>query len=349
MRKIIQSLFLRTIGMLAAAAMVFGLSVPDVQAKSDKPIELRLAHMFPVGSPSHWVTEQWAEKIAKDSNGRLTIRIFPVGTLVPPPELYDAAAMGTADITFGFRYLPKGYTLGVAFPFIIGASDVLIGTKVYDDVWREFPKPMEKEWNQVKVLWLTSSMVQCICTHKPIRRLEDMKGLQLRIPSKEMGELMKDFGATPVYMSTADYAVALEKGTVDGGTTQPSAIEDNKLAGRINYIVDVGLGTPTPVFAVMNKDAYNDLPDDLKTVIDRNMAYGKQLTLDIWVQAFENAKAYCDKEGIEMVHLSDQELARWTPLVEKARSRVGADLDEKGYPGTRIVDYIKERIAYYRK
>jgi TRAP-type C4-dicarboxylate transport system substrate-binding protein len=139
------------------------------------------------------------------------------------------------------------------------------------------------------------------------------------------------------------------KNIPDGGTTQPAAIEDNKLAGRINYILDVNLGTPTPVFAVMNKDAYNDLPDNLKAVIDRNMAYGKQLTIDIWMNAYESAKKYFNQEGVELVTLSNQERARWTPIVEKARARVGRDLDKKGLPGTEIVNYIKERVDYYSK
>lgn len=316
---------------------------------ADKPIELRLAHMFPVGSPSHQVTDTWAKKIAEDSNGRLTIRIFPVGTLVPPPELYDGAAMGTTDISFGFRYLPKGYTLGVAFPFIIGAPDVVVGTKVYDDIWKKFPKVMNEEWKQVKVLWLTSSMVQSISTRNPVRRLEDMKGLQLRVPSKEMGALMKDLGATPAYMSTSDWVMAMEKRTVDGGTTQPGAVHDNKLAGRVNYVLDFSLGTPTPVFAVMNKDAYNDLPDDLKGVIDKNMDYGRKLTIDIWIKAYDNAKKYFKEEGVELIKMSADEEDRWIPIVEKARARVGADLDKKGLPGTKIVNYIKERIDFYTK
>jgi TRAP-type C4-dicarboxylate transport system substrate-binding protein len=257
--------------------------------------------------------------------------------------------MGTADISFGFRYMPKGYTLGVTFPFIIGAPDVVTGTKVYDDIWKKFPKLMSKEWRQVKILWLTSSMPQSICTNAPVRRLEDMKGLQLRVPSKELGDLMKDLGATPVFMSTADYTVALEKGTVDGGTTQPSAIHENKLAGRINYLVDVGLGTPTPVFAIMNKDTYNELPKDLQKVIDQNKDYGKQMTLDLWINAMDKAKKYFAENGVEMVSLSDKERARWTPIVDNARARVGADLDKKGLPGTEIVNFIKERVEYYTK
>jgi TRAP-type C4-dicarboxylate transport system substrate-binding protein len=316
---------------------------------AEKPIELRLAHMFPVAAPSHQLIETWAKKIAADSNGRLTIRIFPVNTLVPAPELVDAVASGTADISYGFRYAPKGQPLGVTFPFILGAPDVVTATKVYDDVWKKFPKPMAEEWKDVKILWLTSSMFQALHTRNPVRSLADMKGLQIRVPSKEMGDLMKDLGATPVFMPTADFVIGMEKKTVDGGTIQPLAVEDNKLAGKVKYMLDLSLGAPTPVFAVMNKDVYNKLPADLKGVIDKNCDFGKQGTIQMWADAWVDVQKYYKAEGVEIVHLSPQEQARLIPIVEKARDRVGADLDAKGLPGTEVVKFIRERVSYYTK
>ncbi len=321
---------------------------PVVQA-AEKPIEIRLAHMFPVGSPSHQVMEAWTKKITTDSKGRLTARIFPVNTLVPAPELIDAVAAGTADMSFGFRYAPKGQPLGVTFPFILGAPDVVTATKVYDDLWKKFPKPMADEWKDVKILWLTSSMFQALHTRKPVRSLEDMKGLQIRVPSKEMGMMMKDLSATPVYMSTADFVIGMEKKTVDGGTIQPLAVQDNKLAGKVKYMLDLSLGAPTPVFAVMNKDFYAKLPADLKAVIDKNCEFGKQETVRTWVDAWEDVKKYYKAEGVEIVTLSPQERAKVVSVVEKTRDKVGQELDAKGLPGTEVVKYIRERVEFYLK
>jgi len=314
-----------------------------------KPIELRLAHMFPVGSPSHQHIDAWAKKIATDSKGGLTIRIFPVNTLIPAPELYDGVAKGTADISFGIRYLPKSYTVGVSFPFILGAPDVITAGRVYDDVWKKFPKVMAEEWKDVKILWLAPSMIQGIFTRKPVRVLEDMKGLQIRVPSKEMGDLMKDLGAAPAYMSTADFVIGIEKGTVDGATLQHGAVQDNKLAGRIKYALEVSLPAVTPMMAIMNKDSFNQLPADLQGVIDKSCEFGKEGTIKFWVEAYENALKYFKAEGVELVRLSPEEKARWIPIIERARDRVGADLDAKGYPGTEIVGFIRERVKHYAR
>ncbi|MBN2061147.1 MAG: TRAP transporter substrate-binding protein DctP [Deltaproteobacteria bacterium] len=322
-------------------------AAPIPSIAQEKPIELKLAHMFPVGSPSHIHMEAWADKIASGSNGKLTIRIFPVNTLVPAPELVDAAAKGTADITFGFRYGPKNNPIGVTFPFILGAPDTMTASQVFDDIWEEFPKEMAAEWDNVHVLWLVPSMIQFISTSKPVRKLDDMKGLQIRVPSKEMGDLMKDLGAAPAFMSTADFVIAIEKGTVDGAVIQPGAVHDNKLGGKVKYVLNFGLGIPTPVFCIMNKDVYADLPADLKQVIDNSCEWGKQGTLKFWSEAYDNAMKYFNETGVEVVNLPPAEKERMAPIVENARDRVGKDLDGKGLPGSQVVRFIRERVKHY--
>jgi len=314
-----------------------------------KPIDLRLAHMFPVVSPSHQLVENWAKKIATDSNGRLTIRIFPVNTLLAAPEIYDGVAKGAADIGFSFRYKPEGNTIGVTIPFILGAPDTYVAGRVYDDLWKRFPKQMAEDWKEVKILWLAPSMFQAIQTKKPVRRLEDIKGMQIRVPSKEMGDLMKDLGATPVYMSTADFVIGIEKGTVDGAVIQPGAVEDNKLGGKIKFVLELSLGVPMPVMAIMNKDSFNKLPPDLQSVIEKSCEFGKEGTTKFWAEAYESALKYYKAQGVEVVRLSPEERARWVPIIERARDRVGADLDAKGVPGTEIVRFIRERIAFYAR
>jgi TRAP-type C4-dicarboxylate transport system substrate-binding protein len=314
-----------------------------------KPIELRLAHMFPVGASSHKHIEQWANKIATDSNGRLTIRIFPVGTLLSPPEIYSGIAKGVADLGFAFRYKPEGYGIGVTFPFLMGAPDTVTATRVYDDLWRKFPKQMAEEWKEVKILYLTASMPQYLIARKTLRRLEDLKGLQMRVPSREMGDLIKDLGGTPVYMSTPDFMISIEKGTVDGAVLIFEAIPDNKLGGRIRYVIIHSMGVPTPVGVFMNKDSYNRLPADLQGVIEKSCEWAKEDAVKYWSAGYENAKKYCQAEGIELVHLSKEEQTEFDTIVERNRDKVGADLDAKGYPGTEIVRFIRERVEHYAR
>lgn len=323
--------------------------IPLYTFAQSKPIELRLAHMFPVSATSHKHIEQWANKITTESKGRLTIRIFPVSTLIPPPEIYSGVAKGVADLGFAFRYKPEGYGIGVTFPFLMGAPDTVTATRVYDDLWKKFPKQMAEEWKEVKILYLSASMPQYLMARKTLHHLEDIKGLQIRVPSRELGDLIKDLGGTPVYMSTSDFMIGIEKGTIDGATSVFEFVPDNKLSGKIKYVILQSLGVPTPVGLFMNKDSFNSLPSDLQKVMEMSCEWGREDMVRYWSAGYENAKKYCQTEGIELVSLPQEERAKLNAILERHREKVGADLDAKGYPGTEIVKFIRERVESYTR
>jgi TRAP-type C4-dicarboxylate transport system substrate-binding protein len=314
-----------------------------------KPIELRLAHIAPANSPNDLHIKEWAKRIAEGSKGRLTIRIFPASTLLPGPELYDGVGKGTADLGFSIRYKPEGYAVGATIPFILGAPDTVTAGRVYDDIWKKFPKVMAEEWKEVKILWLAPTMFQTIITRKPVRSIGDIKGLQIRVPSRELGDLVKDLGATPVFMSFADFVIGIEKGTVDGVVSQPGSIYENKLGGKLKFALELSLGVPTPWASIMNWDSYNNLPSDLKSIIEKNCEWGKEGATKVWTDLFEESEKYFKTEGVEIVQLSREEKARWIPIIEHARDRVGETLNGKGYPGTEIVRFIRERVEYYAR
>ncbi len=334
------------LSLLLSAAIL--LTAAPVKA-ADKPIELRLAHMFPANSPWHQLMESWAKKIAADSNGRLTVRIFPSNNLVAAPELYDAVVQGTTDISYGFRYLPRGYILGSTFPFILDAPDTVTAGRVYDDVWKKFPKVMADEWKEVRILYLAPTMAQYLTTRKRLQRLDDIKGLQIRVPSKEMGEFIKALGATPVFMSTADFVTGLEKGTIDGVTQALSSIPEYKLARSIKTVFVHSLGVVTPRMLIMNKNVYDRLPADLQKVLDKNAELGKQADIKYGSDVYEDAVKYCKTEGIDMVTLPKEDMNKYSAIAERTRDQVAAELDNKGYPGTEIVRFIRERIKHYER
>ena len=334
---------------LILLAIVFIAVLPRNAFPQGKPIELRLAHMFPVNAAFHQHIELWTKKIAEDSKGRLTIRIFPSNILIAAPEIYSGVAKGVADIGFAFRYKPENYTVGVTFPFLMGAPDTVTAGRVYDDVWKKFPKVMGEEWKDVKVLYFSPSVPQYFTTRKPLRRLEDFKGLQMRVPSRELGSLVKDLDSAPVFMSPADFVIALEKGTVDGVITFLNFIYEYKLAGKIKHVLMISLGVPTPVTGFMNKESFDRLPPDLQKLIDKSCEWGKEDALKCWSGEHDKYKKYCQTEGIELVYPAGEEKAKLVPIIERNRDKVGADLDAKGYPGTEIVRFIRERVEHYTK
>lgn len=335
--------------LLILVVFFLALSITHTQSVQAKTIELRLAHMFPVGTPSDKHINRWAEKIAADSNGQLTIRIFPSNTLITAPEMYDGVVKGAADLGFAWRYKPTNYTVGILFPFLLTAPDTITAGKVYEDIWKKFPDMMAEEWKDVKTLYLEPTMPVYLFSRKPIHKIEDMKGQQIRVPSQELAAMVKDMGGTPAFMSTADFIVGLDKGTVDGATGLFAIIPDYKLGGKIKTVVNISLGTSTPLMLIMNKKSFNDLPPDLQAVLENSMEWARADSKKYWSEFYDDCVKYAKENGIELVNFSPEEKARWIKIVNQVRENTGKELDKKGYPGTELIKFIDERIDYYTK
>jgi TRAP-type C4-dicarboxylate transport system substrate-binding protein len=344
---VILGLLLGILSVLNACA-----TTPESPATTpEKPVELSLAHMFPPESAPALVTDHWAEKIKNDSNGRLTIRSYPSDTLIKAPDMVSGVVEHAADIGYAFVYKPEGFELSTSFNFILAAPDTVTAGRIYDDIWQKYPKEMANEWNDVKVLWLSPSVPQFLTLiKKPAHTLADMKGLQIRVPAKELGDLITAWGATPVYMSYSDYLIAIDKGTVDGAIDMFSSILDCKLGGKVKYFVILrsgSLGCPTPVFVIMNKNSYNKLPSDLQKVIDDSLEWGKKSSIEMWAASDADSKAYFTGEGGEIIYLSPDEEAKWVVALNDVKTKYAQTLDAKGLPGTELLNFINERVKYY--
>jgi TRAP-type C4-dicarboxylate transport system substrate-binding protein len=263
--------------------------------------------------------------------------------------MYDGVVKGAADIGYAWRYKPTNYTIGVLFPFLLSAPDTVTAGRVYDDIWKKFPKVMGDEWKDVKILWLEPSMPVYLFSRKPLRSLEDMKGQQIRVPSKELADLMKELGISPTFMSAADFIVGLDKGTVDGACGLFAIIPDYKIGGKIKYVLMISLGVSTPVMVAMNKDSFNKLPPDLQRVIEESCEWGKKDSIKCWSELYDDCMKYSKAERIELVYPRGDEKAKLVTVIERSRDKVGADLDAKGYPGTEIVRFIRERVEHYAR
>ncbi len=65
-------------------------------------IKLNYSVFFPAPAPQTKVADDWTKEIAKRTDGKVQITIFPGGTLTPPAQCYDGVVKGLSDIGFSF-------------------------------------------------------------------------------------------------------------------------------------------------------------------------------------------------------------------------------------------------------
>jgi TRAP-type C4-dicarboxylate transport system substrate-binding protein len=321
------------VGSLAGAGAAI---VPSRYAFAQQ--ELKLASFVP---PTHviWtdVITPWTREVAKLSNNQLTIRLFPAMQLGGrPPDLYRQVVQGISDITFT---LP-GYTSS-DFPMM--ALTELPGiAKSADDgtrkLWSRFDKFLTRDFKNTKVLMLWNSDTASLMSRsKPIRTLEDLKGMKIRTPSAAQSAQLTALGAIPVDMPANQIYNNLDRGVIDASMIPMSAALDFKLIEVAKYFtVEAPLGR-SPFLVAMNRARYEKLPANLKKVIDDTT--GLKLSLkgaETYDKKNDQALAAAKKTR-ELVELSPQEQKRWTAAFKPMIEQQVAAGEKAGLPARGLV------------
>ncbi len=299
-----------------------------------------MASMHAPTSPSGVSLEAWAEKIKQDSNGLLTIRHYGSSQLIAGTDMRTGIKDGVADIGNSFIFgVDPGFEVGVNLTQLVRGQDALDGVRIFDAIWAEFTELMESQWKDYKVLWIVPTVPTLIFTiDTPVRTMEDMKGLELRVPNAILADFLKNLGASPISMGTPDWITSLDKGTTDGGATTVGSMNDFQIADKFKYGTNWSMGCSVN-FLIMNMDSWNKLDPQLQKVIDDSLEWARQDAIDTWVETEAITKQFSLDAGVQFIDLTDEENARWNEAVRPVYDKMAADMDALGYPGTELVDF----------
>ncbi len=297
--------------LLAAAAA----SVVMAGAGLAQETTLRLHQMLPPQAtiPALAIAP-WAKAIEDESGGRIKIELYPSMQLGgTPPQLFDQAKDGVVDIIWTvLGYTPGRFPKSEVFetPFMVSTGEATS---------RAFQRYVEQyamdEFQDVHLICVHTHGPGLFHTKTPVEKLEDLKGMKIRGGSRLINEMLTLLGAEPVGMPVPEVPEALSKGVIDG-TTIPwevtTALKSSELVhNHTGFSGDRGLYTQT-FGVVMNKDAYNKLPDDLKAIIDKHSGiacadqFGKAMD-----EGDAKGLAVAQKLGNNIITLDEAETQRW--------------------------------------
>ncbi len=302
--------------------------------------ELKLAHFM---SPKHpmdvHMMSPWVAELAKLSKGSLKVRIYPGGELGKgPQEQFKRAVDGIADITFGLQgYTSKQFPRTTLIELPAVAADAIDATK---KMWSIFDKHLAVEYQRVKLLALwTNEGPVLMSKDKPIRKIDDLKGLKVRVPSKDQADLIAILGATPVSMPASEMYRALSTGVVDLLLVPSTVITSFKIGEVAKFYTTGLMFGRSPFFLAMNKNSYDGLSGEHKTVVDKTT--GLSLSL-VGAKAYEDEGAEdldrVRKSGKhEVIDLPVEEVKRGNALLIKARDQIVARLETEGVSAKAIL------------
>jgi TRAP-type C4-dicarboxylate transport system substrate-binding protein len=313
-------------------------------ARPANAVELKIAHFVP---PTHSVSiwlENWAKGLEKASNGELTFKIFPGAQLGPPPKYYDIARTGQADITwFVHGFTPGRFPLSEIsnLPYLVGSSE--IGTKMLNEP--ELRKHLAGEHDGLKPLLLMTHQPGNIHTaSKPIRTVEDMKGMRLRFSSATIKDFVAELGGTPVGLPPTQIVESMQKGTIDGAWIDYGGAEAFKIGPVTKYTTEM-YSYVTSFCICMNARSFDRLPPNLKKLIDDSLVGVEKAVGHEWDKLDAPGKAALMKAGMTPVKLSKEEDAKFRAAGAKVAEAKIAELDKKGLPARAVYDLMKRLAA----
>lgn len=264
------------VGGLAAAAGVAACAKQDADCASGETaaqelFEWSIVTAWPPKYPGMGMgVENLVEWISVASNGRLKIKVYGAGELVPAFEVFDAVSRGTVEMGHGASYYHKGKLDAAQFftaiPFGLNYRE-MNGWLYYGgglELWRELYEPFDL----IPFPCGNTGVQMGGWFNKEINSIDDLKGLKMRIPGLG-GEVLRRAGGTPITLPGSEIFTSLQTGAIDAtewvGPYNDVAFGLHKAA---RYYYYPGWHEPGPTLeCIINREAWESLPEDLQAIV----------------------------------------------------------------------------------
>ena len=285
----------------------------DCVASAQQQFNWKMVTSWPKNFPGVGVgAERFARVVEEMSDGRLKIKVYAAGELVPALEVFDAVSRGTAEMGHGAPYYWKGKVPAAQFfcalPFGPNAAEMNAwlfkggGMQLWEETYQPFG---------VLPLLCGSTGVQTFgWFNKEITRVEDLQGLKMRTPGLG-GEVLSKLGGTVVNLPAGEIFTALQTGAIDAaewiGPYNDLALGLHKAA---RYYYTPGWQEPNVTFELdINLKAWETLPADLQAIVRAAAREVNGDMLDDYNAKNMEALETLRGEGVEVRRLPDEVLA----------------------------------------
>jgi TRAP-type C4-dicarboxylate transport system substrate-binding protein len=295
------------IGIGAAVAMLTGSAV----AQDYPSMNLRLAHFFSDVHVQSQVDKWWAEEITRRSNGKVKVTVFWNEALGKSTELVDLLGSGAVDIAAtALAYTPSKLPLSGAtnaLPLVIPdiRDTVRITHGLIQNV-REVKQELQR--NNIWPLYFHSLANYHLICNKPVRKLEDFKGLKIRSFGAFQPKIWEALGAVGVVVLQAEVYEGLQRGRVDCVFNSYSTMLTGKLYEVGKYLIDVDFGPLATWPMMVNYRTWHEKwPENVKKLISDVSAEAEQRSLKAVIESDDSSLKELVAKGTELIKFQDQE------------------------------------------
>jgi C4-dicarboxylate-binding protein DctP len=311
-------------------------------ARAEDPIVIKFSHVVAPDTPKGKAAEKLKQLVDERTHGRVKLEVYPNSQLYKDKEELEALQLGAVQMLAPSvsKFGPLGIKEFESFdlPYIFPSVEAL--RRVSDGpIGKSLFKKLEPKGILGLGYWDNGFSV--ITSNKPIRKLEDFRGLKMRIQSSKVLEATyRSLGALPQVLAFSEVYQALQTGVVDGGENTPSNVYTQKFHEVQKYLT-VSDNTYIGYALIVNKKFWEGLPADIRGELESAVKEATAYCNSIAEQENRDALAKIKASGtVEFYVLSAQEKAEWRKGLLKVHDemapRIGKDLLEAIYKETGV-------------
>jgi tripartite ATP-independent transporter DctP family solute receptor len=296
-----------TLSLGVGASLATGLSLPaQAQAKS----VFKASDVQPPGYPTVAATESLGKKLEAATNGRLSVRMYPSMQLGGEKETIEQTQIGAIQLlrVSAGAVGPIVDDINVVnMPFLFRnmrhaeqMMDGPIGQELLDKITADANAGL------VALCWMNAGARSLYNTKRPIKSIEDIKGLKFRVIGNPIFiDMMNALGGNGVAMGYDQVFSALQTGVIDGAENNPpSYVFSNHYTTAKYFSLTEHLIIPEVL--VFSKKAWTALSPDDQTLIKKFAREAQLEERQLWNKYEQEAMDKAKAAGCQIVEIADK-------------------------------------------
>lgn len=325
-----------TVFLILFLAVLFGAAVNHAVAASsdaEKPLVWRMAHYQPEQRVLMQAIKWWSGELEKRTNGRIKIRHFFGEELARAKEILPMVAAGGVELgTPTLTYHPSEFPLMQMindYPYADLGELFYLAPGAVDQV-----PALQAEWKKNNVMPLSHGGLAPygIVSTKPVKKLDDLKGLRIRVFGPNIPLRVAKIGMVPLTLPSSEIYEAMAKGSVECSF---STLDQHRI-GLFEVAKTHLKGDFCPaIYAaqpVMNLKLFNSLAPDLRKII-MDLQVDHLKTVKKMVEEGDVAdEKFLKSKGVNFYSLSEAENKKFEQISSETWDLMGSRLkDQDGF------------------
>ncbi len=340
---------------LLKSGAAVALGAPALIGFAQQSVTLKF-HTFMSPTSNVWLNmhRAWMEKVEKDSGGRIKFEAYPAMQLGGSPvQLYDQAKDGVVDVVWTLPGNTPGRfprTEVFELPFMMTNAEAT--SKAF---WEYIQTKAADEYRDIKpVAFQVHGPGMFHIKNRAINSPEDLRGLKMRGPTRQITKMLGYLGATPVGMPLPQIPDSLSKGVIDGAVIPWEVVPSIRVHELTQFHSEIdpkGGALYTTTFVMgMNQRKYDSLPPDLKKVIDDNSGINTSAFLGRTQQAGDApARQMAVDRGNRINTIGQAEAQEFRRRARQVEVEWVQDMDRRGFNGRDLLDTARKLIEKHTK